>query len=71
VLHVKKLEVAIDEDIVVALSQTQDRCPILEDAIFDTDFGFRVDLRVAFILLLPWLNCREPSIFRVAPLNYG
>jgi hypothetical protein len=70
VLRIKKLKVAVDEDVLMGLTQIQESCPILEDAVFHTDLRFRIDLSVALVLLLPGLSCREPGIFGVTPLVY-
>lgn len=69
VLFIKKFKVTIDEDIFMRLSQLQDGCPILEDAVFYTDLRFGIDLCVAWVLLLPWFSSGESSIFGITPLK--
>lgn len=52
-IYIKQLEIPVDENVLVSLSQRKDRSPVLEYAPFDADLRLGVDIVIAFVLSLP------------------
>ena len=69
VICIQELKIPIDEQVLVLFAQPKDRCPVLKDAVFDTDLRFGIYIYVAPVFLLPGFGCREARVLGVVPLR--
>ena len=53
----------------MGLPQSEDRSPVLEDTVFDTDLRRRIDIEIALVLFLPGSGSRETGVSRSIPLH--